>query len=169
MNETGRALDHMITTLEGVVAGNALWEKVTLPGPRPSADHPSGEHAGPAPGGPARDEEAEDLASRAEDRLGDQPRGGSPNAPGGRGQGRWSGPTRRVQILTLLSGAPSRWWPAQELSEAIGVANHRQLRGVLSEMVRGGELERRKESAGVPASYRSAPTSAPQEETVMSG
>ncbi|MFD6341733.1 hypothetical protein [Streptomyces sp. NPDC060131] len=164
-----RSLDHIIATLEGIVTSNALWAKLTVPGPRPapSAEHAADEHAERTPGThPAG--EAENLASQAEDRLGGRPAGSSPTAPGG-GHGRRGGPTRRVQILALLSNDPSRWWPAQELSEAIGVANHRQLRGILSEMVRGGDLERLKESAGIPASYRPAPTPAPQEETAMSG
>ncbi|MFF2923336.1 hypothetical protein ACFVTP_13185 [Streptomyces celluloflavus] len=170
VHDTGRALDHIIATLEGIVTSNALWEKVTVPGPRPgsSAEHENGDHAEQAPGGPT-DDAAEDLASHAEDRLGDWPEDVFPKAPGKRGYGRWGHPPRRLQILKVLSKDPTRWWPAQELSEAIGVDHHRQLRGLLSEMVRGGDLMRHKESAGIPASYRPAPTPAQQEEKAMSG
>lgn len=167
LNETGRALDHIISTLEGIIASNGLWEKVTVPGPRTDdpAGHSSGDHPKPEPEDPPVDGEAEDLASHAEDRLGDPPQD---TPPPGR-YGRWGYPTRRVQILALLEKDPQRWWPAQELSEAIGVPHHRQLRGILSEMVLGSDLERRKEFARVPASYRLAPKPAPQKETPMSG
>ncbi|MEU9603391.1 hypothetical protein [Streptomyces sp. NPDC048057] len=78
-----------------------------------------------------------------------------------------------MQILDILGGDPTRWWPAQELSTAIGVAGHRAIRGLLREMCHDGEIVKLKESASIPASYRLAPTptpaSAPTEETAMSG
>ncbi|MEU9749166.1 hypothetical protein [Streptomyces niveus] len=182
VDETGQALDHIISTLEGIIASSGLWEKVTVPGPRTDgpAGHAAGDHTQQRPEGPPADD-AENLASHAQDRLGDPPQNTPPTpprAPSGAGSGpagsggrygRWGYPTRRVQILALLEKDPQRWWPAQELSEAIGVPHHRQLRGILSEMVLGGDLQRRKEFARVPASYRPAPTPAPQEETAMSG
>ncbi|MEU0278789.1 hypothetical protein [Streptomyces sp. NPDC006195] len=168
VNETGRALDHIISTLEGIISSSGLWEKVTVPGPRAddASGHTADDRTEQQPPDPPVGDEAEDLASHAEDRLGDTPQDTPP--PRGR-YGRWGYPTRRVQILSLLAKDPQRWWPAQELSEAIGVSHHRQLRGILSEMVLGGDLERRKEFARVPASYRPAPKPAPQEETPMSG
>lgn len=182
LHETGRALDHIISTLEGIIASNGLWEKVTIPGPRPegSAGHTADEQPKAEPEDPPADDAAEDLASHAEDRLGDPPQstpsapprapsGAGPKPAGGGRYDRWGYPTRRVQILSLLAKDPQHWWPAQELSEAIGVPHHRQLRGILSEMVLGGDLERRKEFARVPASYRPAPKPASQEETPMSG
>ncbi|MEV8403668.1 hypothetical protein [Streptomyces niveus] len=171
VDETGQALDHIISTLEGIIASNGLWEKVTVPGPRTDAPagHTAGDHTKREPEDPPADGEAEDLAAHAEDRLGDPPQPPAGDAPRSGRYGRWGYPTRRVQILSLLAKDPQRWWPAQELSEAIGVPHHRQLRGILSEMVLGGDLERRKEFARVPASYRPAPNPAPQKETPMSG
>lgn len=164
--DTVRAFDHIIATLEGIVTSDELWGRVTVPGPRPAAARGAGGGGGRSPGGSAGGE-AEHLASRAGQRLDSA----SPAAGQGRGHGRWGQVPRRVQILDLLAQDPSRWWPAQELSEAIGVSHHRQLRGVLSEMTRGGDLQRKKESAGLPASYRPAPAAPPasQEENVMSG
>lgn len=161
-----RALDHIITTLEGIVTSNALWEKVTVPGPR-AADQADDAPAEEAPAGAGQ---AEDLASSAEDAFGTVQEE-TLQAQRKRRQGRGGGPTRRVQILTLLRSDPSRWWPAQELSTTIGEGHHRRLRGVLSEMVHDGEIIKRKESTGSPASYQLAPasSSAPQEEKVMSG
>ncbi|MFE4533636.1 hypothetical protein ACFRKB_01025 [Streptomyces scopuliridis] len=167
-NETVSALAHIIATLEGIVASNALWEKVAVPEPRAAGEQESGARASAAPGETSTGE-AEDLASHAEDSLGARQQAGQAAAPQPGKHGRREHPPWRVQILTALAADPSRWWPAQELSEAVGVTHHRRLRGILSEMVREGYLERHKESAGTPASYRPAPQPAPQEETVMSG
>lgn len=176
MRATGRALDHIIETLEGLVTSDSLWEHVAFPSPRdaPRPDEsspPHDERSAPSQNepDPRQKDEAEVLASRAEECIDPRtpPAAASRRRHGRRGEA----PTRRVQILDLLEGDPTRWWPAQELSTAIGVARHRTIRGLLSEMCRDGEIVKLKESATIPASYRlaPAPSSARQKETAMSG
>lgn len=179
-HDTVQALDHIIATLESVVASNALWEKLTLPGPR-SADSSGKANAGtpgPAHAGSLESDAADGLAQHAEEALGPggensvPPRSAGPGGnplPQEAGPVREARPTRRVQILVALATSPARWWSAEELCAAIGVDNHRQLRGILSEMVRGGQLIKHKEPGRKHVFYRLAPEPAPQEETVMSG
>ncbi|MFD6335274.1 hypothetical protein ACFWGI_37630 [Streptomyces niveus] len=93
----------------------------------------------PEPEDPA-DAEAQDLAAHAEDRLGDLPQLPCRRRFQERQLRQGGYPTLRVQVLALLELDPQRWWPAQGLSEAIGVPQHRQLRGILSVMVPGGDL-----------------------------
>lgn len=179
-HDTVQALDHIITTLESVVASNALWEKLTLPGPR-SADSSGKANAGapgPAHAGPLESDGADGLAQDAEESLGPggekdsvPPRSAGPgnNPPQETGPAREARPTRRVQILEALATSPARWWSAEELCAAIGVDNHRKLRGILSEMVRGGQLIKHKEPGRKHVFYRLAPEPAFQEETAMTG
>lgn len=171
-NDAVQALDHIIATLESVVSSDALWEKVTVPGPR-AANSPQADSGPPDPAdsGPAESDGGEHLAHDAEEALGPEGDGGCvPPRPGPADEPTQEGrPTRRMQILTALTTSPAKWWSAEELCAAIGVDNHRKLRGILSEMVRGGQLMKHKEPGRKHVFYRLAPASATHEGQGMSG
>ncbi|MET8682353.1 hypothetical protein ABZW18_33520 [Streptomyces sp. NPDC004647] len=158
-------LAEMIGTLERIVGSNPLWQKVSVLDNGLDSPRPACEDVGPS---------AEDLAEHADEAFGafgDQ----EPLIPPQRPEPTQIDPAtasqapRRVRIIALMSNAPQRWWSALDLCAELGVDGHRKLRGILSDMVRAGQLIKHKESGRKNVYYRLAPEFAQQQEATVSG
>ncbi|NEA59274.1 hypothetical protein G3I60_35220 [Streptomyces sp. SID13666] len=174
----------MITTLEGIVGSDELWHTVTIPdqatsGPDPTEPPPAGPHPadGPAAESTADTEGesggAEDLADQAEEMFsGFDDAGFVPPQraePADQPPPATRRPPRRDRILAVVTPTPLKWFSSQDLAAAIDAGSYRNLRGVLSEMVRGGVLLKSKKAGQRNVYYRLAPVVAGAEETVVGG
>ncbi|MDF2258929.1 hypothetical protein [Streptantibioticus ferralitis] len=174
--EKARVLGEMLSTLDLIVGSDEQWQNVNLMGPASSptqtAASPLFSDAAAGPQDVAAG--AQGLANRADmafDAFSDAGAGIPPQrpAPAKETSDKATPKTRREWIIALMLAAPQRWWSALDLCVEIGVDGHRKLRGILSDMVRQGQLIKHKEPGRKHVFYRLAPEFARQQEAPVSG
>ncbi|MDF2258907.1 hypothetical protein [Streptantibioticus ferralitis] len=174
--EKARVLGEMLSTLDLIVGSDEQWQNVNLIGP---ASSPAQTAASPlfSDAGAGRQDVAagaQGLANRADVAFGacsDAGAGIPPQRPEPAKESldKATPVTRRARIIALMVAAPQRWWSAIDLCAEIGVDSHRKLRGILSDMVRSGQLIKHKEPGRKNVYYRLAPEFAQQQEAPVSG